>query len=108
MNSSLVSTSLSSALSLNVTAVNSSSTNDTDGAQLTNYTLTTAAVDDDTAVLSGNSLMPCHTRHTQNLDAPKTSWQIMHIAASAGTQAGILQMQSLHSKSCKACLLQCM
>ncbi|DBA80580.1 TPA: hypothetical protein ACH3X1_007841 [Trebouxia sp. C0004] len=53
MNSSLVSSSLGSALSLNVTAVNSSTTNGTNGAQLTNYTLTTAAVDDDTAVLSG-------------------------------------------------------
>ncbi|KAL0024407.1 hypothetical protein WJX79_011128 [Trebouxia sp. C0005] len=53
INSSLVSASLSSALSLNVTAVSNSSTNDTDGAQLTNYTLTTATVDDDTAALSG-------------------------------------------------------
>lgn len=89
MNSSLVSTSLSSDLSLNVTAVNSSSTNGTDGAQLTNYTLTTATVDNDTAVLSGTVLMPCRMRHMQNLAvasvAPRTSWQIMHIAASTGT-----------------------
>ncbi len=109
INSSLVSTSLSSALSLNVTAVSNSSTNDTDGAQLTNYTLTTAAVDDDTAVLSGNGLMPCHMCHVQNLVAPKTAWQIVHTAASTGTQAGILWMQSLHSKAFQACcLLQCM
>ncbi len=108
INSSLVSTSLSSALSLNVTAVSNSSTNDTDGAQLTNYTLTTAAVDDDTAVLSGNDLMPCHMCRMQNLVAPKTSWQIMHTAASTGTQAEILGMQSVHSTFKACCLLPCM
>ncbi len=110
LNSSLVSASLSSALSLNVTAVSNSSTSDTDGAQLTNYTLTTAAVDDDTAVLSGNGMMQNHMCHMQNLAIPKTSCQIMHTAASTGTQADILWMQSLHSKSfklaafCNACI----
>ena len=53
MNSTLVSSSLSSALNLTVAAVDSSSTSSTGGAQLTNYTLTTAAVDNNTAVLSG-------------------------------------------------------
>ena len=53
MNSTLVSSSLSSALNLSVAAVDSSSTSSTGGAQLTNYTLTTAAVDNNTAVLSG-------------------------------------------------------
>ena len=94
LNSSLVSTSLSGALSLNVTAVSNSSTSDTDGAQLTNYTLTTAAVDDDTAVLSGNGMMQNHMCHMQNLAIPKTSCQIMHTAASTGTQA---------SCGCKVC-----
>ena len=53
MNSTLVSSSLSSALNLSVAAVDSSSTSSTGGAQLTNYTLTTTAVDNNTAVLSG-------------------------------------------------------
>ena len=53
MNSSLVGSSLNSALNLSVTAVDSSSTGSTGGAQLTAYSLTTAAVNNDTVILSG-------------------------------------------------------
>ncbi len=53
MNSSLVASSLNSALALSITAVDSSSANSSGGAQLTAYSLTTAAVNNDTVVLSG-------------------------------------------------------
>jgi len=53
MNSSLVASSLNSALTLSITAVGSSSANSSSGAQLTAYSLTTAAVNNDTVVLSG-------------------------------------------------------
>ncbi len=54
MNSTLVSSTLNSALSLNVTVTNTSRSSRTSGAQLTNYSLTTAVVDDNTVVLSGD------------------------------------------------------
>lgn len=50
MNSTAASSTLSSGFGLNVTAVDASSSS---GAQLTNYTLTTAVVDNRTTVLSG-------------------------------------------------------
>ena len=53
MNSSLVASSLNSALALSITAVDSSSANSSGGAQLTAYSLTTAAVNNDTVILSG-------------------------------------------------------
>ena len=59
MNSTLVGSTLSSALSLNVTVVNSSSSSTTSGAQLTNYSLTTAAVDNTSLVLSGDPSTGC-------------------------------------------------
>lgn len=54
IDSSVVSTSLSQASGLTVTALNSS-TSSLGGAQLTDYTLTTAAVDTNSAALSGTS-----------------------------------------------------
>lgn len=52
IDSSVVSTSLSKASGLSVTALNSS-TSSSGGAQLTDYTLTTAAVDTTSVALSG-------------------------------------------------------
>ncbi len=62
MNSSLVGSSLNSALGLNVTAVDSNSSS-TGGAQLTAFSLTTAPVDNDTVLLSGMlscTALRCH------------------------------------------------
>ena len=53
MNSSMVASLLNSALALSITAVDSSSASSSGGAQLTAYSLTTAAVNNDTVVLSG-------------------------------------------------------
>jgi len=53
INSSLVASSLNSALALSITAVDSSSASSSGGAQLTEYSLTTAAVNNNTLVLSG-------------------------------------------------------
>ncbi|KAL0024068.1 hypothetical protein WJX79_002467 [Trebouxia sp. C0005] len=53
MNSSLVASSLNSALALSITAIDSSSASSSGGAQLTAYSLTTAAVNNDTLILSG-------------------------------------------------------
>lgn len=53
MDSSLVGAALNSALTLNVTAVDSSSNSSTGGAQLATYSLTTAAVDTSNVTLSG-------------------------------------------------------
>jgi len=78
MDSTAVSSTLNSALSLNVTAVNSSSSSSS-GAQLTNYTLTTAVVDNQTAVLSGD--------FSASLDAPPansaSSVRILQIGCTA-------------------------
>lgn len=52
MDPSVVSSSLSSASGVDVTALNASSSN-SNGAQLTNYSLTTAPVDNHRSVLSG-------------------------------------------------------
>ena len=52
MDSSVVSSSLSSASGVNVTALNASSSY-SNGAQLTNYSLVTAPVDNHRSVLSG-------------------------------------------------------
>ena len=59
MNSSLVASSLNSALALSITAVDSSSASSSGGAQLTAYSLTTAAVNNDTVVLSGVLICVC-------------------------------------------------
>ena len=61
MNSTVFSSSLNSALSLNVTLANTSSSSN--GPQLTNYTLTTAAVDNTTFALSGD----CNTPDMRNM-----------------------------------------
>lgn len=54
MDSSVVGTSLSKASGLSLTALNSS-TSSSGGAQLNSFTLTTAAVDSSSLLLSGNS-----------------------------------------------------
>ena len=80
MNSTVFSSSLNSALSLNVTLANTSSSSS--GPQLTNYTLTTAAVDNTTFALSGDPItldmrnmicrLPCVAKATQA--GPQYEW----------------------------------